>query len=361
MIKVGVIGVGDYGQQHLNVFSQREKNNKDIKVIGFAETNEERRKKIELEYGYKGYDNYLDLIEYAKPDAITIATPDHLHFKVVMDCLDKKIPSLVEKPFSTKVEEAKKMAEKAKQNNIFLQIDFHKRYDPYHIDLKMRIVQGELGKIQYGYCWMEDTLDVGTKIIGKKAWENTGSPAWFLSIHQIDLTYWLMGCPKPLKVYANGFKGKLKSMGIDIYDSIKSNVMFDNGVVITYDSCVILPNTHEALVHQGVKMVGTEGFMEVDSQYRGARGCTTIKGMETPNLGFKYRIYDKANNIQVRGYLYDSINDFIDNIYFLKSGHMINELKGLQASPEQGIESTKIGVAIHESIEKGGLVDISNW
>ena len=361
MLKVAIIGAGDYGQLHLDVFSQREKNNKDIKVIGFAEKNEERRKKIELEYGYEGYDNYLDLIEYTKPDAITIATPDHLHFKVVMDCLDNKIPVLVEKPFSIKVEEAKKMAEKAKHNNVFLQVDFHKRYDPYHIDLKIRIAEGELGKIQYGYCWMEDTLDVGTKIIGKKAWKNQGSPAWFLSIHQIDLTYWMMGCPKPLNVYAYGFKDKLNSMGIDIYDSIKSNVMFANGVVITYDTSVILPNTHEAMVRQGVKMVGTEGLMEVNSQYRGARGCTTIRGMETPNLGSKYRIYDKTNNIQVRGYLYESINDFIDNIYFLKSGHVISELEGLYASSEQGIESTKIGVAIHESIEKGEVIDISDW
>ena len=197
-------------------------------------------------------------------------------------------------------------------------------------------------------------------MIGQQSWSNQGSPAWFLGIHMIDLTYWLMGCPKPTKVYATGIKGKLQSMGIDIYDSVKAQVNYDNGAVVTYDTSVILPDSHESIVRQGVKLVGTEGFMEVDSQYRGARGCIGDKGMETPNLGAVYRTYDKSGRIIKHGYLHDSICDFVANLTYLQNGGTLCELEGRYASAEQGLVSTVIGAAIHTSAKTGELCIIQD-
>lgn len=361
VIKIGIIGAGTYGRTHLDALSQRQECSGDVELVGFAELNPETRQSIASEYGLEGYHSHEELIEKGKPDALCVVTPDHLHYRIVMDCLSAGLPTLVEKPFATDLAQAKEMAQKAREQEVFLQVDFHKRFDPYHIDLKMRIENGELGTIQYGYCWIEDVLNVGTSMIGKKSWEDQGSPAWFLGIHMIDLTYWMMGMPKPVTVYANGFKGKLLSMGIDIYDSVKADVTYENGVVVTYDSSVILPDSHEASVRQGVKIVGTEGFMEVNSQYRGARGCCTARGMETPNLGGRHRTYRKLGGINTRGYLNDSIYDFIENLTLLRNGKTMMDLEGKYASPEQGIESTKIGVAIHESARSGRAVDISKW
>jgi len=362
VINIGIIGAGIYGINHIVALKQREKYRGDINLIGFAEIDGAKREEIEQQYGIKGYADYKDMIRSGKPDALTVVTPDHLHHRIVMDCIGAGIPVLVEKPLSTSLEEARDMAEAAKKKGILLQVDFHKRFDPYHIDLKLRVREGELGKIQYGYCWMEDMLRVGTDMIGKKSWNNQGSPGWFLAIHMIDLSYWLMDFPKPLVVSAHGFKGKLSSMGVDIYDSLKIEVEFDNGAVITYDTSVVLPNSHEAVVRQGVKLVGTEGFMEVNSQYRGARGCSTSKGMETPNLGMTYRDFDKEGNPIKKGYFAESIYDFIENLKYLREGHELRELEGRYASGFQGVEATKIGVAVHKSAAAGGTpIDVSTW
>ena len=358
MIKIGVIGTGTYGETHLDAFLQWEKNFGGVKIVGFAEIDARRRAQIESNYGISGYSDHRKLIEKAEPNAVTVVTPDHLHFRVVMDCLEAGLPVLVEKPLATEVNEAKDMARRAREKNLLLQVDFHKRFDPYHIDLKMRIERGELGKIEYGYFWMEDVLRVGTEMIGKKTWEDQGSPGWFLGIHMIDLSYWLMGCPKPTKVYATGIKGKLQSMGIDIYDSLKAQIIWNNGAVITYDTTVILPDSHESLVRQGCKLVGTEGFMEIDSQYRGARGCTTAKGMETPNLGAIY-LRDTGSGKSVKhGYVYDSLSDFLRNVRFLKDGGSLGALEGTYASADDGIETTKAGVGIHESARTGEAHEI---
>jgi predicted dehydrogenase len=360
MTRVGIIGTGTYGAIHLDAITQRQRLLGDVELVGFAEIDETRRRETESRYGVPGYASHGELIGRGRPDAVTVVTPDHLHYQVVMDCLDEGLAVLVEKPFATDVDEAVAMARKARDKGLLCQVDFHKRFDPYHIDLKLRIEAGELGTVQYGYCWMEDVLQVGTSMIGKKSWEDQGSPAWFLGIHMIDLTYWLMGLPKPRRVHATGFKGKLNSLGIDIYDSVKAEVAYANGAVITYDTSVILPDSHESIVRQGVKIVGTEGFMEVNSQYRGARGCTTAKGMETPNLGMMYRKVSKSGKTLKFGYLNDSIYDFLENVQHLQKGGDLEELEGSYASPEQGVDTTKIGVAIHDSARSGQIYDIKD-
>ena len=50
MIKIGVIGVGDYGRLHMDALTQREKEIWDIRLVAFAEINEGRRKDIKNLY-----------------------------------------------------------------------------------------------------------------------------------------------------------------------------------------------------------------------------------------------------------------------------------------------------------------------
>jgi len=358
MIRIGVIGTGIYGSLHLTALKDRELNTGDVMLAGFAEIDAETREAREKDYACRGYADYREMIEKEKLDAVTVATPDHLHYEITMACLQYSIPMLVEKPLSTDSGEARTMMETARKAGVFLQVDFHKRFDPYHIDLKMRIRDGEVGSPQYGYFWIEDVLDVGTRLIGKKTWNSQGSPVWFLGIHVIDLSLWLMDFPNPAEVHAKGFKGKLKSLGIDIYDSIKSTVTYDNGVSITYDTSVILPNSYEARVHQGLKIVGTEGILEVNTQYRGARHCTPRGGMETPNLGGKHRVFNKNGKIGWRGYLYEAIHDFVDNIKLLREGRSIEELKGTYPSAEEAVVSTRIGEAIHRAILENRVISL---
>ena len=79
-------------------------------------------------------------------------------------------------------------------------------------------------------------------------------------------------------------------------------------------------------MHQGVKLVGTEGIFECDSQYRGGRGCLKEEPMRTWNLGIKYRERDKRNKVHWRGYFQSSIADFAENLLFLENGGVIADL-----------------------------------
>ncbi len=168
MINIGVIGGGTYGQNHLGVFKDMESQGK-VKLVAMADLNEELRNKHKADYGINVYDDWREMIEKEKLDGVTVATPDHLHLEIVMGVLDKRINCMVEKPLDVTVESCEKMIAKAQEKNLLLEVDFYKRFDPYHIEMRERFIEGGFGQIEYGYSWMEDQLWVPVKML--KSWQ----------------------------------------------------------------------------------------------------------------------------------------------------------------------------------------------
>ncbi len=115
-----------------------------------------------------------------------------------------------------------------------------------------------------------------------------------------------------------------------------------------------MPKSFEAIVNQEIRIVGTKGIWEVDSQYRGSRSCIEDEGMRTYNNSFMREMKDKQNRTIYRGYGIESIEDFAYNVQAIKNGASIESLKGTYPDGEDGLEVTKIGVAVHKSLETGG-------
>ncbi len=216
---------------------------------------------------------------------------------------------------------------------------------------------GKFGRIEYGYVHMEDRIEVPVRWF--RNWAHLSSPVWFLGVHFIDLVRWCIQSNGKY-VFATGMKIKLKEMGIDTYDSISAKVVFENGVSVNFDSCWILPENFEAIVNQSIKLVGTDGIIECDTQDRGTRLCSKKNGMETYNVGFILESKDRSGDTVYKGYGIESINDFVYNVNYLRQGKSIDELKkyALFASCEDGLEVTKIAVAIHKSLETGQIIYI---
>ena len=59
-----------------------------------------------------------------------------------------------EKPLIVTMEGCREMIEVAERNNVLLQVDFHKRFDEYHVAMKQKIDAGDLGEIEHGYAHM---------------------------------------------------------------------------------------------------------------------------------------------------------------------------------------------------------------
>jgi len=355
-VKVGVVGAGIFGENHLNAFRQ-------LSYLGVAEltavseVNEQRAQWVEETYGCLVYRDYNEMFEKAGIDAVTVVTPDHLHRPIMLAAAAAGKHVLVEKPLDVTIEGCREMVDAAKKANVLLQVDFHKRFDPDHIALERRVAAGEFGKVLYGAVCMEDTIEVPSEWL--RRWAPSSSPAWFLGVHFYDLVRWVIKS-NAKTVFAKGHKGLLRDEhGVDTWDAINATVEFENGAVFTFDTSWILPKSFEAIVNQEIRLVGTKGMWEIDSQYRGSRSCVEGEGMRTWNNNFKREDVDKRGRKIFRGYGIESIEDFAYNVQALQQGATIEKLKGTYPDGEDGLEVTKIGVAVHESISTGMPVNIA--
>jgi hypothetical protein len=78
--------------------------------------------------------------------------------------------------------------------------------------------------------------------------------------------------------------------------------------------------------------------------------------MATYNNNFKRESVDRSGRKIYRGYGVESIEDFAGNAAFLAAGGRLEALKGIWASGEDGLEVTRIAVAVHESLATGRVV-----
>lgn len=143
MLNAAVIGVGAMGKNHARVYDEID----NIKLVAVADPNEKDGKKIAKKHGCKWYADYKEMIKKEKLDLVSVAVPTQHHALVAIDCLNKKIHCLVEKPIASSVEEGKKVIAAAKKNNVKLMIGHIERFNPAVIELKKRMDNKELGKV----------------------------------------------------------------------------------------------------------------------------------------------------------------------------------------------------------------------
>ncbi len=356
MLNLAIIGTGRYGLNIIHTFKQLEYEGIG-RLVSICDINERLLRELGEKYSVRGYTDYRKMLEKENIDAVAIATPDHLHRESAVYCVKIGKHILVQKPMDVSVEGCIEIIEEARKNNVLVQVDFHKRYDPYHQQLCKDVRSGKFGTIEYGYVHMEDRIEVPSQWFS--SWAKYSSPVWFLGVHFIDLVRWCLNSNGKC-VYATGHKIKLKSMGIDTYDSVSAKVVFENNVSVNFDVCWILPEKFESIVNQSIRFVGTEGIIECDTQDRGTRACSSEKGMETYNVGFIFETKDVEGKTIYKGYGIESINDFVYNILRLKRTEDFEQLKknSISAFGEDGLEVTKIAVAINESLETGDIVYI---
>jgi len=354
--KICVIGGGTFGLMHLRTFHQLAKDGR-CEFLALADTNEETLEQRRDEFGIRTYTDFREMIDKEKPDGVTIATPDHVHRMIALESLQRGVHTFVEKPLDVTVEGCREIMDSARSKGLLLEVDFHKRYDPYHIQLHDLARAGKFGEIEYCYAWMEDRIEVPRD--WWPSWAGASSPGWFLAIHMVDLFLWVART-RGRKVFATGVRKKLPSLGVEAWDAISIHAELERDITFQCQVSWILPDAFEAMVNQGIRIVGTEGVMEIDSQDRGAASCFADEDrMATYNLGFFREYQDKSGDTVYGGYGIEAIADFADNLSFLLDGGKLDDLAGKYPDATDGLEATKIVAAAHESLASGKMIDIS--
>ncbi len=351
--RIGIVGGGIFGQYHLKAFTQMQ-NEEKVELCGLADLKNEARDAAASQYGVTTYEDYREMIEAENLDAVTVVTPDNLHTDIVVYGLESGCHVLCEKPMATTMDDCRKILETSRKHQAQIcMVDFHKRLDIYHIELERAVREGELGKIHYGYAYMEDRIEVSRDWF--KHWPAGSSPYWFIGVHFVDMIRWVLKS-NASRVFATGRREVLKSLGNDFWDNISSHIIFENGATFSVDAGWTLPEGFEAIVNQGIRVIGSEGIFEIDSQDRGAGACLKGKTQQSYNLGVYFEKKLPDGTLKYGGYGIDSIIEFGVHVNYVINGGNIRNLDGMYANAEDGLEVSKICVGVHKSAEEGGTV-----
>ena len=139
-IKVGVVGIGHVGKDHARLLSSLPQ----AELVGVADVDSSKKERADaLKIPF--FKNYRDLL--GKVEAVTIATPTSSHAAIAQEFLQAGIHTLIEKPFTTRLEEADELIALAKEKNLALQVGHVERHNPAFRRVE-EIVARKLGFIE---------------------------------------------------------------------------------------------------------------------------------------------------------------------------------------------------------------------
>jgi predicted dehydrogenase len=252
---------------------------------------------------YFGETPWRDILhDFPDLDVMAVATPDHLHTQPVLAALDKGAHVITEKPMCLDVTEADQIIELARAKNRVVAVDMHKRYDPDHLRIRDDI-QKRIGAPLYGTAYLEEPLEVSTSTF---KWVEQSDPFSYVGPHWVDLI-WHYYRSKPVSLTAVGQKQRLVRDGINAYDAVQVRVDFANGMSINFHNNWITPKDFEGPVNQGHEIVGADGKVESDQQYRGFRWWNAGGGSRTSNNHFTRDVQRPDGSQAYVGYGVDSI------------------------------------------------------
>jgi predicted dehydrogenase len=86
-------------------------------------------------------------------DAVTIATPNHLHAEMTIEALKARKHVLLEKPLATNSKDAARIVDAAKKSKRTLMVGQNFRFNRYTQMAKMIIDRHELGDVYHARCF----------------------------------------------------------------------------------------------------------------------------------------------------------------------------------------------------------------
>ncbi len=210
-VRVGVIGVGSMGKNHVRAYTTL---NHICELVGVYDLDRELAGEIAQSYGVKAFSSAEELMD--EVDAVNIATPTSTHYKIAIQAINKGLHLLIEKPITSQTEEAQAILKGAKSKNLILQVGHIERFNPVIMALPELLKEKKIIALDVQRMGPYDPRISDTDVIQD------------LMIHDIDVVSSIV----PSKIESiSAFASKIKSD--DFMDYAVANFSMSNGVVAT--------------------------------------------------------------------------------------------------------------------------------
>lgn len=128
--RVAVAGAGAFGRNHARVYHELQQRGEPVVLAGILDANAARAKKAAEEFAVPAFSSLPELIETARPEAVSVAVPTVAHLDVASTLMKAGIDVLIEKPLARSLEEADELVALAHKHQCVAQVGHLERFNP---------------------------------------------------------------------------------------------------------------------------------------------------------------------------------------------------------------------------------------
>jgi predicted dehydrogenase len=215
-IKAAVVGVGNIGSIHADIYSTLES----VDLTAVCDTDQEKADKAASKFNCKAFYSVESLLAEMPMEIASVCTKGEEnggdHFIPTIQLLDAGVHTLGEKPISNNIEHARTMQQRAEEKKVRYGINLNHRFTPSAIKAKEWITNGRIGSIHMIdlTMWIDNPVE---------------SSPWFhlraLHPHSFNILNYFVGPVKKVHCFLN------KGEGRKIWTNAQINLLFANGVI----------------------------------------------------------------------------------------------------------------------------------
>ena len=199
-IRVGVIGLGFIGKQHVEALRRLPY----IEIVAGSDSNLGMREWCEKNGIQKYYSDYKEMLTNEKMDVVHNCTPNNFHYEVSCEILKTGCHVYSEKPLTIKSVEGESLIELADKKGLKTAVNFNYRNNLMVQEIQQRIQNGRMGmishiQVEYLQDWLLYDTDFDWRVQKDKGGESRAVAD--IGSHCFDTIQFITG-EKIVSVYA---------------------------------------------------------------------------------------------------------------------------------------------------------------
>ena len=186
-VRLLLIGAGVIGRTHIDRIGR----DPHLALAGIAEPSA-AGKALAEQLGVPWAASHLELLERTQAQGAIVATPNASHVGMAIDCLERGVAALVEKPVADTVAEALALVQAQQRTGVPVLVGHHRRHNPINTRARSILQEGRLGRVV--------TANVMCTVLKPDAYFDAawrrqpgGGPVLINLIHEIDMLRFLCG------------------------------------------------------------------------------------------------------------------------------------------------------------------------
>lgn len=182
-LRIGLVGTGGIGRTHIERVNTRLQGGK---IVACSDPNAEFGMSVARQFGIRGYEDPIAMINDPEIDAVMCTTADQFHEEFCLASISAGKYIFCEKPLAPKADACKRIvAAETAAGKKFVQIGFMRRYDRGYRQMKEALDSKKYGNALLLHCAHRNPSVPDT-------WDDTMAVENSM-VHEIDVLRWLLG------------------------------------------------------------------------------------------------------------------------------------------------------------------------